>query len=58
MIVIFEAQAAAGQIRAVESLVRQLDLDVHRSEGAEHTVLGVAGDSSRLDRRRVIVPRL
>jgi 3-deoxy-7-phosphoheptulonate synthase len=53
MIVIFETQATEGQIRSVESLVRELDLDVHRSDGVEHTVLGVVGDRSRLDMRHV-----
>jgi len=53
MIVIFETHAAEGQIRAVETLVRELELDIHRSDGVEHTVLGVVGDRSRLDMRRV-----
>jgi 3-deoxy-7-phosphoheptulonate synthase len=53
MIVIFETQAAESQIGAVESLVRGFDLDVHRSDGVEHTVLGVVGDRNRLDMRRV-----
>jgi len=53
MIVIFETQASEGQIRAVEQLVREHALDVHRSDGMEHTVLGVVGDRSRLDMRRI-----
>jgi 3-deoxy-7-phosphoheptulonate synthase len=53
MIVIFEVRATEGQIRAVEGLVRERELDVHRSDGVEHTVLGVVGDRSRLDMRRV-----
>ena len=49
MIIIFETHAIETQIKAVESKVRELGLDVHRSDGVDHTVLGVVGDRSGVD---------
>lgn len=49
MIVICEAKATEAQIHAVELKIREAGLDVHRSDGAEHTIIGVVGDRNRLD---------
>ncbi len=49
MIIICEAKATEAQINAVESKIREAGLVVHRSDGAEHTILGVVGDRIRLD---------
>jgi len=49
MIIICETKATDAQISALEKAIRDAGLQVHRSDGAEHTVLGVVGDRSRLD---------
>jgi 3-deoxy-7-phosphoheptulonate synthase len=49
MIVICKATATEEQIRSVQQKVREAGLDVHRSDGAEYTVIGVIGDIKRLD---------
>ena len=49
MIIICEARATEAQISALQQKIREAGLDVHRSDGIEHTVLGVVGDRNRLD---------
>jgi len=49
MIIICEAKATETQIGALQQKIRDAGLDVHRSDGVEHTVLGVVGDRNRLD---------
>ena len=49
MIIICEAKATEAQIHAVQQKIREAGLVVHRSDGVEHTVLGVVGDRNRLD---------
>jgi 3-deoxy-7-phosphoheptulonate synthase len=49
MIIICEAKATEAQIHSVQLKIREAGLDVHRSDGAEYTVLGVVGDRNRLD---------
>jgi 3-deoxy-7-phosphoheptulonate synthase len=49
MIVICETKATEAQIQAVQQKVQEAGLVVHRSDGVEHTVLGVVGDRNRLD---------
>jgi 3-deoxy-7-phosphoheptulonate synthase len=49
MIIICETRATENQINALQQKVREAGLDVHRSDGVEHTVLGVVGDRNRLD---------
>jgi len=51
MIIVFETTATEAQIKGVELKVRESGLEVHRSDGIEHTILGVVGDRSRLDSR-------
>jgi len=49
MIIICEAKATETQIDALQQKIRDAGLDVHRSDGVEHTILGVVGDRNRLD---------
>ncbi len=49
MIIICEAKATEAQIHAIQSKIREAGLDVHRSDGVEHTIIGVVGDRNRLD---------
>ncbi len=49
MIIICEAKATETQIGALQQKIRDAGLEVHRSDGVEHTVLGVVGDRNRLD---------
>lgn len=55
MIIVFETHATEGQIKAVEEEIRTLGLDVHRSDGTQHTILGVIGDRSRVDMMKFTV---
>jgi 3-deoxy-7-phosphoheptulonate synthase len=49
MIIICETKATEAQIGAVEKKIREAGLTVHRSDGVEHTIIGVVGDRNRLD---------
>ena len=49
MIIICETKATEAQINAIQQKIREAGLEVHRSDGVEHTVLGVVGDRSLLD---------
>ena len=49
MIIICETKATETQIGALQHKIRDAGLEVHRSDGVEHTVLGVVGDRNRLD---------
>jgi 3-deoxy-7-phosphoheptulonate synthase len=49
MIIIFEAKATEAQIQSIEHKIKEAGLLVHRSDGVEHTILGVVGDRNRLD---------
>jgi 3-deoxy-7-phosphoheptulonate synthase len=49
MIIICEAKTTEAQIKAIESKIREAGLGVHRSDGVEHTILGVVGDRNKLD---------
>jgi len=49
MIIVCETKATEAQINAVERKIKEAGLTVHRSDGVEHTILGVVGDRNRLD---------
>lgn len=51
MIIVFRAQATEAQIKAVEKQVEDLGLSVHRSDGVEHTILGLVGDHQQMDQQ-------
>jgi 3-deoxy-7-phosphoheptulonate synthase len=49
MIIICEAKATEAQIQVLQQKIHEAGLAVHRSDGVEHTILGVVGDRNRLD---------
>ncbi|MDJ0765896.1 MAG: 3-deoxy-7-phosphoheptulonate synthase [Myxococcota bacterium] len=49
MIVICKRNATESQIKAIEARIISYGLQVHRSDGTEHTVLGMVGDRSAVD---------
>ncbi len=49
MILICEAKATEAQINALQAKIEEAGLVVHRSDGVDHTILGVVGDRNRLD---------
>jgi len=49
MIIVCEAKTTEAQIQAIEQKIKDAGLLVHRSDGVEHTILGVVGDRNRLD---------
>ena len=49
MIVIVKKSTAPAAIEALSNQLRTLGVDVHLSQGSVHTVLGLVGDTSRLD---------
>ena len=49
MIIICETKATETQIAALQQKIRDAGLEVHRSDGVEHTILGVVGNRNRLD---------
>lgn len=53
MIIICETKATETQIAALQQKIREAGLDVHRSDGVEHTILGVVGNRNRLDTEAV-----
>jgi len=46
-----EDHATAEQIDVISQKIRELGFDVHRSDGAERTVLGAVGDKRDIDKR-------
>ncbi len=44
MIIICETRATEAQINAVQQKIREAGLVAHRSDGVEHTVIGVIGE--------------
>lgn len=53
MVIIMEDQATEEQIQTVIAEVRSLGYDVHRSDGAERTVIGAVGERRDVDRRNL-----
>ncbi len=49
MIVICKSSAIESQIKAIEAEIGKHGLQVHRSDGVAHTILGVVGDRSGVD---------
>jgi len=49
MIIVCEAKATEAQIKTIQDRIRAAGLEIHRSDGVEHTILGVVGDRSRID---------
>ena len=49
MIAVLKHDTTPEQIRHLISWLKHLDVDVHVSEGKEVTILGLVGDTSRVD---------
>jgi 3-deoxy-7-phosphoheptulonate synthase len=49
MIIICETKATEAQINALQHKIEEAGLVAHRSDGVEHTIIGVVGDRNRLD---------
>jgi len=49
MIVILKQNADRSQLLALENWIREKGLDIHKSEGTSSTILGLVGDTSKID---------
>ncbi len=49
MIVILKQNADKAQLTQLENWIRERGLDIHKSEGTNSTILGLVGDTSRID---------
>ena len=49
MIVILKPNADKTQVRALENWILEKGLEIHRSKGASSTLLGLVGDTSKID---------
>ncbi len=49
MIVILKQNADKAQLSALENWIREKGLDIHKSEGKSSTILGLVGDTSKID---------
>lgn len=49
MIIVFEPNATEMQIRNIENKVKEMGLDVFRSDGVDHSILGIVGDRRKID---------
>ncbi len=49
MIVILKQNADNAQLAQLENWIRQMGLDIHKSEGVNSTILGLVGDTSKVD---------
>ena len=50
MIIVMRASASVKEIEHVTSRIDELGFQVHLSQGAERTIIGVIGDERPLDR--------
>jgi 3-deoxy-7-phosphoheptulonate synthase len=53
MIVVMREEATEAQIEAITQKIKKLGFDIHRDRGVNRTVLGVIGDTSKLDIRNL-----
>ena len=49
MIVILKQNADPAQLSQLENFIHGMGLEIHRSQGENSTILGLVGDTSRLD---------
>lgn len=49
MIVILKQNADKSQLERLENWIRERGLDIHKSEGTNSTILGLVGDTSKID---------
>jgi hypothetical protein len=53
MLIVMRKQATENDLFRVKEAVSELDLDFHQSTGSERLILGIIGDTSRLDAGRL-----
>ena len=49
MIVILKQNADSAQLAQLENWIRERGLDIHKSQGVNSTILGLVGDTSKID---------
>ena len=49
MVVILKQNADKAQLEQLESWIQSMGLKVHKSEGQNSTILGLVGDTSKVD---------
>jgi 3-deoxy-7-phosphoheptulonate synthase len=54
MIIVCSKRATEAQIKTVADKIRGLGLELHRSDGVEHTILGLVGDRGKIDSRKFL----
>ena len=57
MIAVLKNGTTPSQIQHLVDWLKNMNLDVHISEGSEVTILGLVGDTSRVDIDLLVVPR-
>ncbi|HVR43976.1 MAG TPA: 3-deoxy-7-phosphoheptulonate synthase [Thermoanaerobaculia bacterium] len=55
MVIVMEKGASQAQVSAVAAELERRGLGIHRSDGAEHTILGVVGNVGEIDTREIQV---
>jgi 3-deoxy-7-phosphoheptulonate synthase len=55
MIIVMQEDATEAQIETITQKVKKMGFDIHRDRGVNRTVLGVIGDTSKLDMRNLEV---
>ncbi|HMB15954.1 MAG TPA: hypothetical protein VKN62_06530 [Pelovirga sp.] len=53
MLVIMKKQATEVEVEQVKEFLVEQDCDFHQSTGADRIILGVVGDTRRIDRERL-----
>ena len=51
MIVVMQKDATEEQIEFMTGKLNKMGFEIHRDNGADHTVLGVIGDTRKIDGR-------
>lgn len=53
MLVVMKKKATDRELEQVKQFLVEQDCDFHQSTGADRTILGVVGDTSRINRERL-----
>ncbi|HKL27556.1 MAG TPA: hypothetical protein VJ910_15130 [Desulfuromonadales bacterium] len=51
MLIVMRKNASEEQLRRVKQFLVEHDFDFHQSTGANRTIIGVIGDTERVDRK-------
>ena len=54
MLVVMSKKATEGELEQVKQYLVEQDCDFHQSTGADRTILGVVGDTSRIPRGNLL----